>query len=682
MAGKRRSSRSSSSIIPIGNCRVEIEGKSFACEPSEKQLTISVSAKTKINISVDDSMDSHGNLLSYLKSPDVGKECLPLKNCSFLLVNPKNLDDRSKSLLQETLKIYMKELPTMNYAANTGRESLFLEKSLLNGKYNTLILISNPCDTLEEVVAAVSYQIIPANTEYAEIPLAAVSSGYQNKGIGKLLFKELRDRLQKVGISTILCWGDDESEGFWLKQGFISIGKVDHKGKACKLPIKANIRRALCFPGGSTLMIAHLKNDTGLDDAPQCNLCISSELGALLPSNCVNTIPVLVKSKSEGSPRSSAVDKSLIHQIQGKSPYHGSVKNGLREDKQVDEGISADAGRMPCCGNLVSCTKVWCNTTENDIVLEDTGHDDVDGSAYFSGRGAKRHISEAFSSSIKSKRVRGDHHVQCCPCSGQLIPLIPYDHGESNLDSDTHPLGIVPSKACDAEMSKDLNDVTHVGSHAKANNSSADSLVSDGQCAKIMFMNIADEMKKASLAKVVQELGGSVTCDGNLSTHVITGKVRRTLNFCTALCSGAWIVSPKWLKTSFMEGKFLAEEHYILEDEDYLSKYKCKLKDAVLRSKANRRSLLNGYHFCLARHIQPSFGILSTIIKSAGGDVIAKLANIKEPSRTIFLACEEDMTEALAAAKKGVRTFSSDWFMSCIMRQELDLEGPQFAESL
>lgn len=70
------------------------------------------------------------------------------------------------------------------------------------------------------------------------------------------------------------------------------------------------------------------------------------------------------------------------------------------------------------------------------------------------------------------------------------------------------------------------------------------------------------------------------------------------------------------------------------------------------------------------------------ILSNVNFQVIAKLANIKEPSRTIFLACEEDMTEALAAAKKGVRTFSSDWFMNCIMRQGLDLEGPQFAESL
>lgn len=40
------------------------------------------------------------------------------------------------------------------------------------------------------------------------------------------------------------------------------------------------------------------------------------------------------------------------------------------------------------------------------------------------------------------------------------------------------------------------------------------------------------------------------------------------------------------------------------------------------------------------------------------------------------------MEDAMIAAKKGVRTFSSDWFMNCAMKQELDLEAPQFAESL
>lgn len=41
-------------------------------------------------------------------------------------------------------------------------------------------------------------------------------------------------------------------------QGFCSIAEVDTKGKARRIPVRADIRRALCFPGGSTLMVSHI----------------------------------------------------------------------------------------------------------------------------------------------------------------------------------------------------------------------------------------------------------------------------------------------------------------------------------------------------------------------------------------------------------------------------------------
>lgn len=62
--------------------------------------------------------------------------------------------------------------------------------------------------------------------------------------------------------------------------------------------------------------------------------------------------------------------------------------------------------------------------------------------------------------------------------------------------------------------------------------------------------------------------------------------------------------------------------------------------------------------------------------------VISGLENAKETSKTIFITSEEDMEEALTAVKKGIWTFSSEWLMNCIMRQELDFEAPQFAQSL
>lgn len=62
--------------------------------------------------------------------------------------------------------------------------------------------------------------------------------------------------------------------------------------------------------------------------------------------------------------------------------------------------------------------------------------------------------------------------------------------------------------------------------------------------------------------------------------------------------------------------------------------------------------------------------------------LINKLDDITQPLKTIFLACEEDMELALDAAKRGIKTFSGEWFLSCVMTQELDLEAPQFTESL
>ena len=60
---------------------------------------------------------------------------------------------------------------------------------------------------------------------------------------------------------------------------------------------------------------------------------------------------------------------------------------------------------------------------------------------------------------------------------------------------------------------------------------------------------------------------------------------------------------------------------FVLEDEEYLLKYKSDLRDAVMRAKANPNSLLRGYHVCIAKHIHPSSNVLSIVIKSAGGNV-------------------------------------------------------------
>ncbi|KAG6528382.1 uncharacterized protein LOC122041593 [Zingiber officinale] len=576
----------SSSLPPvfIGNCKVAIEGSGISCESSETGLVISVSNNAKINITVDEpKLYSRRKSFSYQK-PDIKYQIdaemgFPTKEHFFLLLNPKDVDSQNKTFLQEVLKLYTEELPSMNYAANTGKKSPFLEKCILSGKYQTLILRAENAIGPGEVVAAASYQIIPSDTQYAEIPLAAVSSKNQNMGIGRALFKELKERLQNVGILQLFCWADKTSEGFWLKQGFIPVGEVDGKGKAGKLPVKANIRKALSFPGGSMLMVAQLKKVT--------------------PSKI-----------------------SLPHSIGCKS---GEIELTDADDKD--------------------------DTSEQRL---------------------KRPLWEASLSSLKLKRIRGAHLVSCPVKSNQDFPCDNCFAGSSGCND---MAVVLPDHSSSA---------SYLGTDdaGKLSSDTCEKMAVKQSCPRVIFMDIANDAKKILLTKIVEELGGSVTCDGSDSTHIITGKARRTLNFSIALCSGAWIVSPNWLKSSFKEGRFAEESQFILEDEDYLLKYKTKLRDAVERARRNPHSLLRGYDVCLAKHIQPSAATLSAIIQSAGGHVIKSLSSILEPSKTIFLACEEDMSEAMAAAKKSIWTFNSEWFMNCVMKQELDLEAPQFAESL
>lgn len=66
---------------------------------------------------------------------------------------------------------------------------------------------------------------------------------------------------------------------------------------------------------------------------------------------------------------------------------------------------------------------------------------------------------------------------------------------------------------------------------------------------------------------------------------------------------------------------FAGEAQYVLEDEEYRMQYKSELRDAVMRAKERPNSLFAGYTFCLSKYIQPSFDVLSAIIKSTGGKV-------------------------------------------------------------
>jgi len=98
---------------------VEIHGSGLRCEPTERGLTISGPRGAKVVVSVS------GDQKSASDGVGEGSQCI--------LLNPSDADSQTKSLLQEVLTLYKEELPSMSYAADTGRKSGFLEKCTTNG---------------------------------------------------------------------------------------------------------------------------------------------------------------------------------------------------------------------------------------------------------------------------------------------------------------------------------------------------------------------------------------------------------------------------------------------------------------------------------------------------------------------------------------------------------------------
>ncbi|KAK2985536.1 hypothetical protein RJ640_015861 [Escallonia rubra] len=526
------------------NCQVLVRARNFTSQSNGNTLQISSSKSAKIKI-------SGNNSLYFDFTPVIHTHV-----------------SRISIVVPETL------------LSLTGAVIASTSPSLIS-KYCTLLLVSESEESTGEVISAITYQIIPADTQYAEIPLAAVSSIHQHKGIGCLVYSELRKRLQNVGIRTVLCWGDAESNIFWLKRGFVPVGEVNTKGRAQRLPIKANVRKALCFPGGSTLLVSHINK--------------GSEVNPLQP------VKLSILNKGPGRGMGAEVDPSIPENLRtfGK-------ENSLPEEL------------MKGCCNLIPLDG-GDGEMANDLGLSQMEADGDVRHCTWSALGAKKRIWETSHTSLKSKKVKGGHQIDC-----------QFGSGNASRSDRTHDYC---SDGSTLDTSRNISLLNFTSTNPIADNHLEKDVLEDRSCLRVMMMNISDDAKKSSLTKNIHQFM-------NLSLAIYLAGVL----VVTAIRSSMIIEDLGGTVAS--DGN---EMPFILEDEDYKLKYRIDLKDAMLRAKASPQALLKGYDVCLAAHVHPTVSTLSAIVRSAGGNVISGLDKVNEASKTIFVASEENMEEALSA---------------------------------
>jgi hypothetical protein len=130
-------------------------------------------------------------------------------------------------------------------------------------------------------------------------------------------------------------------------QGFASIAEVDKKGRPRRLPIKPNIRRALCFPGSSTLMVSHLNEGNSATPEASLQFCFP-----LKP--CNNSSSAVYRSAESGFIAEDYTTLKSQNQITSR------IENSHHERFAKDEFSGADANPSSKTNSIYLFSNICC----------------------------------------------------------------------------------------------------------------------------------------------------------------------------------------------------------------------------------------------------------------------------------------------------------------------------------
>lgn len=194
-------------------------------------------------------------------------------------------------------------------------------------------------------------------------------------------------------------------------------------------------------------------------------------------------------------------------------------------------------------------------------------------------------------------------------------------------------------------------------------------------------------------------MGILVTADWSKCTHLAAPAMVRTQKFLCALASGPTILSSDFIDDCIKMGKIPDLEDYKLRDQQNEKKFGLKLKDAISRAKANKRSLLRRVPIYCTADVKNGPETYRDIVQANGGSFtiysgrpfVKKISPEEDdgPAEPVYLISGQQPSERklwpkfAEMAKEGnliPRIVDSEWLLDVAMSQQNKWNDKYLAE--
>ncbi|KAK3103670.1 hypothetical protein FSP39_020895 [Pinctada imbricata] len=177
---------------------------------------------------------------------------------------------------------------------------------------------------------------------------------------------------------------------------------------------------------------------------------------------------------------------------------------------------------------------------------------------------------------------------------------------------------------------------------------------------------------------IVQQLGGVMTDNPVLCTHVIAPALTRTIKFFVAINVCKHIITKQWLEDSMSFNRFLDEKPYYLKDTIAEKEMQCNLQESLKRAQAKK--LFEGLTVYISPSVTPSVPELTRIVECAGGKVAKKRQGLKLLSnfndfghcQDVVITCEKDLHLFRNMIARKIPLYNSEFILMGVLRQELN----------